>query len=90
MRTDNILRGQRRSRPPYLEVRPTSSGLTKLAGLARLWQRAYLYRAEDAERVILAADELEGMQDRLMAVVANLTVREFQAFFAHELTERAP
>jgi hypothetical protein len=37
--------------------------------------------------VILAADELEGMQDRLMAVVANLTRRELEAFFANEVTE---
>ena len=89
MRTDNVLRGRRRSQPPYLEVKPNGAGLTKLAGLARLWQRAYLYRARDVDRVILAADELEGMQDQLMAVVANLTRRELEAFFANEVTEGA-
>jgi hypothetical protein len=85
MRADNCLRGKRRISPPFLEVKPNGPGLGKLAGLARLWGRSYLYQAHSADRVILAADELQGLDSDLLAVVGPMTQRELKEFFATEV-----
>jgi len=90
MRADNVLRGKRHGRAPYIEVKPSGAGLTKLATLARIWQRSYLYESPANGRVILAADELEGLNDRLLAVMGNLTKSEIVAFLSNELAESEP
>ena len=72
--------------PPFLELRPNQHNIARMARMVRLWGTSYLYQSPRAGMFTLAADEIEGWDDRLLAVFGRLSLRELETAISHELT----
>lgn len=68
---------------PQLRVKPAVDPCQKLAGLSKLWRRAYLYQEPDSVHVILSQAELPGRDDDLVAVVGSLSGTDFEALLGY-------
>lgn len=70
---------------PYIEVRPTQVGLNKMHRMTRVWRRSWLYQSLNQDRLILSYDELPDSDDRFVAVLGQITLKDLRNLVTEHL-----